>query len=137
MSDYEFTLPLVVYIPRSTKEDRRFSVDLNTFRAAHHRTYTGAKRAYSDYMKDQLSGFEMITGNVHIHYDYYAKSVTKKRAPDLDNFVGAAKKFFQDAMTKHKLIEDDNVNYIVSSSEKYCGIDKDNPRIVAKITVLE
>ena len=42
-------------------------------------------------MKAQLSGFEMISGQIHIHYDYYAASVTKKRAPDLDNFVGAAK----------------------------------------------
>lgn len=137
MSDYEFILPLVVYIPRSTMEDRKFSVDLNAFRASHHRTYTNAKVAYSKAMKDQLEGFEMIDKPIHIHYEYYAKSVTKKRAPDLDNFVGAAKKFFQDAMVNHKLIEDDNVHFIKSSSEIYMGIDKENPRIVAKITVLD
>lgn len=137
MSDYEFTLPLKVMLYRSTKADRKFSVDLNAFRSAHHRTYTEAKRAYSKHMKDQLEGFDMITGNIHVHYDYYAQSVTEKRAPDLDNFCGAAKKFFQDAMVNHKLLKDDNVNFIVSNSEKYCGIDKGNPRIVAKVTVLD
>ena len=61
----------------------------------------------------------------------------ENNSPDLDNFVGAAKKFFQDSMVKHKFIEEDNVNVIVSSSEKYCGIDRKNPRIEAKIQILE
>ena len=134
MSDYEFTLPLVVYIPRKTMKDKRFGVDINTFKSMDRHSYNNAKKIYSEHMRGQIEGFEMIDGKVHISYEYYA---ARNNSPDLDNFVGGAKKFFQDSLTQHGLIKDDNVHYIVSSSEKYCGVDRDNPRIKAKITVLD
>ena len=81
-------------------------------------------------MGEQLNKFDPITGKIHVHYNFYA---ARNNNPDLDNFVGAAKKYFQDAMVKSGFIKDDNVNFIVSNSEKYCGIDKANPRIEAII----
>lgn len=69
-----------------------------------------------------------------IHYEFYA---ARNNSPDLDNFVGACKKFFQDAMVESGLIEDDNVNFIIRNSEEYCGVDKENPRIVAKVYVID
>lgn len=134
MSDYEFILPTSVMLPRKTKKDVKVSISLNWFRHAHHRSYTEAKRLYADLMKEQLTSVDGPKGKLHIHYDFYA---ARNDGPDLDNFVGAAKKFFQDAMVKHGFIPEDNVSVIVSSSEKYCGIDKKNPRIVAKIQELE
>ena len=127
-----FTLPLFVILKRKTKKDVRLSVNLNTFRSMHHRTYTEAKVEYARVMDEQLNKFDPITGELHIHYDYYA---AMNNSPDLDNFVGAAKKYFQDAMVKSGFIEDDNVNFIVSNSEKYCGIDRKNPRI--EVTIKE
>ena len=53
------------------------------------------------------------------------------------SFVGTVKKFFQDAIVECGLLPDDNVNYIVANSEVYGGIDKDNPRVEAFITVLD
>ena len=124
MSDYMFTLPLTVILPRKTKPNRNVSINLNWFRHAHHRDYDNAKVVYAEVMKEQLTSIDGPKGKIHIHYDYYA---ARNNSPDLDNFVGAAKKFFQDSMVKHKFIEEDNVNVIVSSSEKYCGIDRKNP----------
>ena len=49
-------------------------------------------------------------------------------SPDLDNFVGTVKKFFQDALVESGLIEEDNVKFIVASSESYGGIDKEKPQ---------
>lgn len=133
MSDYIFTLPTSLVLKRKTKKDIKVSISLNWFRHAHHRSYTEAKRLYCDEMREQLTSIDGPSGKLHIHYEFYA---ARNDHPDLDNFVGAAKKFFQDAMVKHGFISDDNVSVIVSNSEKYAGIDRDNPRIVAKITVL-
>ena len=134
MSDYAFTLPLVVYLPLKTKKDKRFSVDINTIRGADRFSYNNAKIIYKHMISDQFEGLEMIDGNISVHYEFYA---ARNNHPDLDNFVGGAKKFFQDAMVFHGLIKDDNVKVIGFNSERYCGVDKHNPRIVAKVTVLD
>lgn len=134
MADYEFTLPLHVMLKRKTKKDKKFSINLNEFRSAHHRIYTEAKEEYCRLMTEQLTSVDPIDCRIHCHYDYYA---ALDNGPDLDNFAGAAKKFFQDSMKRHEFIPDDNVHYVESGSEKYCGIDRKNPRIVVKVTILD
>ncbi len=134
MSDFRFTLPLNVMLKRKTTKDNKVSINLNAFRSMHHRTYTESKKAYCEVMRKQIESFDFVSGKLHCHYDYYA---AMDNNPDLDNFVGAAKKFMQDAMVKCNFIEDDNVNFIVSNSEKYKGIDRVNPRIEMTITILD
>lgn len=85
-------------------------------------------------MKSQMDKFDPIEGKVKVHYVYYSKS---NNNPDLDNFIGTVKKFFQDSLVEHGLLEDDNINFIVANSEAYGGCDKDNPRVEAFITVFE
>ena len=134
MSDYHFTLPLSVTLKRKKTKDKKVSVNLNEFRSMHHRTYTEAKKEYCNVISEQIKSCDGASGRLHIHYDFYA---ARNNAPDLDNFIGAAKKYFQDSMVFHGFIEDDNVNFICSNSEKYAGIDKLNPRIDAFITELD
>lgn len=135
MSDYKFILPTYLTFKLKTKKDRKIAVNLNWFRHAHHRDYTKAKDLYCEIMSEQLRKFDPVPGDtkLSIRYNFYA---ARNDSPDLDNFAGAAKKFFQDAMVKNGFIEDDNVNFIVSNSEYYCGIDRENPRIEALITCL-
>ena len=120
-------------MPKKTKKDAVISINVNWYRNAHHRTSNYVKKAYKELIKSQFEGLRKPEGKIHVHYDYYA---ARNNSPDLDNFTGTAKKFFQDAMTELGFIEDDNVNFIPSTSEKYCGIDRENPRIVAKIQEL-
>ena len=80
-----------------------------------------------------LYGFDEIETPIKIKYTYYAQ---RNNSPDLDNFVGTVKKFFQDALVESGLIEDDNINFILSNSECYGGIDKLNPRVEAEIIKL-
>jgi len=134
MSDYQFTLPLSVILKRKKTKDKKVSVNLNEFRSMHHRTYTEAKKAYCEAMSKQLNSVDCASGKLHIHYDFYAG---RNNSPDLDNFAGAAKKYLQDAMVNHGFIEDDNVNFICSSSEKYCGVDRKNPRIEAFVSLID
>lgn len=133
MSDWIFELPLKVVMPRKTKKDKVIPININWYRNAHHRESNDVKKAYKALIADQFEGLRRPEGKIHVHYDYYA---AMNNSPDLDNLTGCAKKFFQDAMVELGFIEDDNVHFIPSTSEKYCGIDRDNPRLVVKIQEL-
>ena len=103
---------------------------MNWYRNAHYQSTNAAKKKFKKLIKSQLNQFDEIQTPIKIKYTYYAQ---RNNSPDLDNFVAIVKKFFQDALVEHGLIEDDNVNFIVANSESYGGIDKDNPRVEAEI----
>ena len=91
---------------------------------------TAAKINFKKLIQDQLNQFDKIETPIKIKYTYYAKA---NNSPDLDNFVGTVKKFFQDALVESGLIQDDNVNFIIANSESYGGIDRNNPRVEAEV----
>ena len=124
---YRFTLPLYGVTPKS-------AITVNWYRNAHHHVSNKAKKKFKLLIQEQLNKFDKIDGQIKIKYTYYAQ---RNNHPDLDNFIGTVKKFFQDALVEHGLIDDDNISFIVSNSEYYGGIDKDRPRVEAVITVLD
>jgi len=128
---YKFTLPIYGVI-KKTKNNANCAITFNWSRACHYRTYGAAKKKFKAMITDQLNKFDTIDGQIKIKYTYYAG----RKGTDLDNFTVVVKKFFQDALAEHGLIEDDNVNFIVANSEKYGGIDKENPRVEAEIIQL-
>ena len=134
MSDYEFELPLKVMLPRKTKKDRAFYVNMNTFTGVQSFTYNEAKKNYRDHMEEQLTSVEPPCKPIRIAYEYYSRA---NNEPDLSNFVSAGIKFFEDAMVHHEFIVDDNINYIPAYSARYMGKDGKNPRIVAKVYVVD
>lgn len=119
---YKFTLPIY-----GVAKD---GLSVNWYRNAHYRISNNAKKKFKKLISEQIDKFEPIEGKVKIRYTYYAKH---NNSPDLDNFVGTVKKFFQDAIVENGLLPDDNVNYIVANSERYGGVDKENPRVEAEI----
>ena len=106
------------------------AISLNWYRNAHYQVSNSAKKKFKRMILDQLNELPVFDGKISIHYDYYAKA---NNSPDLDNFIAVAKKFFQDALVECGKLEDDNVNFIVSNSESYKGIDKKAPRVEAFI----
>lgn len=133
--DYEFELPIYLTFKYKTKKDKKIAVNLNWFRHAHHRDYDKAKVMYCKHMEEQIKSFDPLPSGTRIYCKYYFYAALNNGS-DLDNFVGAAKKFFQDALVTHGFIEDDNVNFIGKNYEEYMGVDRKNPRIVCKIQVL-
>jgi len=131
MSDYNFVLPIYGVI-KPTKKSKNPSLNLNWYRNAHYRVSNDAKKKFKRIIRPQLDKFDAIEGQIKIHYVYYAQ----KRGTDLDNFIAVAKKFFQDALTEHGLIIDDNCDYIIKNSEAFGGVDKHSPRVEAFITLL-
>ena len=119
----KFTLPLYGVTKKG-------AIAVNWYRNAHYQISNKAKIEFKKQIQSQLDMFDKIETPIKIKYTYYAKA---NNSPDLDNFVGTVKKFFQDALVESGLIEDDNVNFIVCNSEYYGGIDRDNPRVEAEI----
>ena len=128
---YKFILPIYGVI-KKTKNNSNCAITFNWSRAAHYRTYGAAKKKFKKMILDQLNQFDSIDGQLKIKYTYYAS----RKGTDLDNFTVCVKKFFQDTLAEHGLIEDDNVNFIVANSESFGGIDKDNPRVEAEVIQL-
>lgn len=127
----KFILP-IYGIVKPTKNNKNCAITLNWSRAAHYRDYGKAKKMFKLLINNQLRKSGKFDGQIKISYVYYAN----KNGTDLDNFVGVARKFFQDALSEFGLIEDDNTNIIIESSECYGGIDKLNPRVEAEIIKL-
>jgi Holliday junction resolvase RusA-like endonuclease len=128
---YKFILPIYGVVA-PTKNNKNCALTFNWSRGAGHWAYSKAKKKFAIMMQPQLDSFDKIEGVLKINYRYYAK----RKGTDLDNFSIIARKFFQDCLSKSGLIEDDNCNFIVKNSEEYMGIDKDNPRVEAIITVI-
>ena len=129
MADYKFTLPS--YIKHGKKN---IPINLNWYRNAHHRESNDIKKKFKELIADQINKLDPIQGPIYIKFIYYA---ARNNSPDLDNFTSVSKKFFQDALVECGFIPEDNVNYIISTSESYGGIDRDNPRVVAFVSEYE
>jgi len=130
MNKYKFTLPIYGIV--SVKKPG-VSMSTNWYRNAHYQSSNIAKKRFKKLMQEQLIKFDPFVGKLRVDYTYYAK----RSGSDLDNFIGCAKKFFQDALTESGLIDDDNCSVIIKNTETYGGIDKENPRVEAVIVELE
>ena len=122
---YHFTLPIYGVT--------KGALSVNWYRNAHHHESNKAKKEFKKQMQEQISQFDTIKTPIKIKYTYYA---ARNNSPDLDNFIGTVKKFFQDSLVESGLIKEDNVKFIVASSESYGGIDRENPRVEAEVIEL-
>lgn len=126
MKELKFELPCYI---KSGKKN--ISLSLNWYRNAHYMQSNNMKKKFKSIIAPQFSNINPVNGQISIKFIYYA---ARNNSPDLDNFTSVVKKFFQDALVELGIIPEDNVNYIISTSEFYGGIDKENPRVEAFIT---
>ncbi|MBV5330395.1 MAG: hypothetical protein JZU65_22645, partial [Chlorobium sp.] len=68
---------------------------------------------------------------ISIQYVWNPKTLAKG---DVSNVCAVVDKFFCDVLTRAGKITDDNYTVIPTVSYEFGGIDKINPRVVAKIT---
>ena len=120
---YKFTLPIFGVTKKG-------SINVNWYRNVNFHASNTAKKKFKAMIQEQLDSCDLFSPPLKLRYTFYAKH---NNSPDLDNFIGTVKKFFQDAIVEHGLIPDDNVHYIIGSSESYGGIDKENPRVEVEV----
>lgn len=134
-------LPLQVVLPRKTKADYVFRLNLNEFRNAHYQTLDQAKKRYSDIVLFALVqtgkygkyGFPP-EGPFHFQYTYFPGSA---RDCDLGNVLPIVQKFTEDPLQKFGVIANDNYKVIREVSYNFGGIDRKAPRVELAIETIE
>lgn len=118
-------LPLFVTLPRKTKADRKFIINLNNYRNWHYLVSNQIKESYKVSLHDKLSGIK-FKGKIKLHFVLYQGS---KRRVDRANVLSVHEKFFCDALTAYGCIADDNDNFIEETRYTSGQVDKENPRV--------
>ena len=125
MSVTIITLPLEVWIPRKTREDKRFILNLNYYRNAHYMTLNDAKHEWAKYVQMAALGIEPIPGRFRFTYTTFPAT---GRAFDLGNVCPIIQKFTDDALIDSGLIKDDNYKIVSEINYRFGKVDKENPR---------
>ncbi len=121
-----FISPLKVH----KSKEKFFILNLNNYRNAHHQVLAKTKREYGDEMYEPVSSCKPFSGLLCVHYTIYPKT---KRTTDIGNVVAIHKKYFEDVLVSHKLIDDDDYKTIVFNSESFGGVDNKNPRVEVSV----
>lgn len=117
------------YFVEVGKQGKKFYINLNIYRNAHHHTLNTAKVTFKEAIQDQLSLLPQLH-RIKLHYRVFAPS---RRLIDTNNVASIADKFFCDALVEAGKIEDDNYTFLVYTGMEFGGIDKENPRVEVTI----
>lgn len=109
---------------------KRFALNLNVYRNAHYMVLSKAKVNFHSEMKPQIINMPTQDAPISIEYTLFSKT---KRLCDVANVCSIVDKFLCDALVTCGIICDDNYEHLTSVKYSWGGIDKDNPRIEAKI----
>lgn len=125
-------LPLSVTLPRKTKADKVFILNLNVYRNCHHMTLNQAKIAYAALVERAVADLfhEPIPPPLSFTYTVYAGSGRKF---DLSNVLSVVQKFTDDALISVGFIPDDNYKIIPCIDYRFGGVDKNFPRVELEI----
>jgi len=123
-------LPLEVYIPRKTREDKKFVLNLNIYRNAHHFTLDGAKKEMARHVALAVSGISL--GEPPYRFTYTIFPATG-RAFDLGNVCPVIQKFTDDSLIELGVIGDDKYKIVSEINYRFGAVDKENPR--AELTI--
>lgn len=125
MTDYHFTSPIMVEIPRKTKANKRIHLGLNWYRNAQHFESNTVKTIYKDLMTPRCEGIVMKEP-IKITYTYFANDARKS---DIDNKCSVVNKFFQDTLVACGCISEDNYTVVPNVEYLFGGVDKKNGRV--------
>jgi len=121
---HSVTLPVYFTQEFKSKSPKTFLVSLNWYRNAHYFQQNLVKRHYHEILHLLLKDVKPITGKYVVEYTYYYKTKTS----DMPNVTPMCSKWLNDALQHLKLVENDNVQYLVEEVHRVGGYDKDNPR---------
>ena len=117
-------VPLYITLPRKTKKDKKYMLNLNVYRNLHYIVSNQLKHRFCEALECVLRGLK-LKDELDITYTLYKGS---KRKIDRANILCIVEKFFCDALTFYEVIPDDNDDYI-KATHYYSDYDKDNPRV--------
>ena len=128
---YKVTSPL--WLPQTKTTGKKFYLNLNVYRNAHHMTLNNMKRAYTERMLPLLKDLPVFENPIILKFVLYPSN---KRLCDVDNICSIHAKFFQDALVKAGKIKDDNYLFIKETRHAIGEVDTKNPRVVVYLKEL-
>jgi len=126
-------MPLAVYLPRKTKEDKKLIINLNNYRNWSFIVSNLAKKAYFEIAEPKIKDLSFGLP-LKLKFTLWKAS---KRKIDRSNPLSIHEKFFCDALTQAGCIEDDNDKFIHSTHYYTGGVDRENPRVEIEIKEVE
>ena len=121
--------PTFVMLPRKTKADKKFALNLNIYRNTHHAILNQAKKIFNELMREQLEGVKLKTPIIMIFQ--YVKGT--KRRSDKQNVLSIVEKFLCDSLVNYGCIPDDNDDFILSQVYKPTIYEKNKARVIIEI----
>jgi hypothetical protein len=122
-----WTLDLPTYIQVTPR--KRLALNMNGYRNWHHRDQSKTKVMFEEIVRPLLKGIPRQE-KVHLHYELFVGSGHRC---DLMNVIAIVDKYFSDALSHSKAIDDDHTGIIVSTSAAFGGVDRTNPRVSVTI----
>ena len=124
----QISLPLsvVTYKPKTAKgKIKKWILNLNSYRNAHYRVLSLAKKEYHKLVASLLRGRGKLPEQVFLIYVYHHGN---RRRIDHVNPCSVISKFTEDAITELGLWEDDDSKNVVGHLFLAGEVDKENPR---------
>jgi hypothetical protein len=124
-------LPLSVTIPRKTKADKVFTLNLNIYRNANFHTLNDAKVAWKGIVANAIGG-QVNADSGPFNFTYTVFPATGRKF-DLANVLSIVQKFTDDALIEFGFISDDSYKIIPKIDYRFGAVDKENPRVELEI----
>lgn len=136
----KIVLPLDIWMPRKTMDDKRVHLNQNWYRNAHHMVSNKVKELFKAHVleavKDKDGNVLQLPkgGRYSFSYRIFPES---NRALDVMNPGSVIDKFTCDALVELGVIKDDNHKILPEFTFSFGGIDKENPRCELEILAIE
>ena len=124
--------PLYIDIERKTMKNKRYYINMNTYRNLHHRVNGMLKKKYLEAVREQLEGVKIETPCEII----YRVIKPSKRRLDKMNVVSVTSKFLLDAITELGCWEDDSDDFVKKETILPTEYEKDNGRVEILINTI-
>lgn len=122
-----FKVSVPISVPVS--KNKKFYLNLNQYRNAHHHTLAKAKVNYHEIVEPLLAHLPRFH-RIELHYTLFTGT---NQLCDVSNICTIVDKFFSDSLVTCGKIEDDNRQFVPSVRYCYGGVDKFNPRVEVTI----
>jgi hypothetical protein len=125
----KLSLPLFVILPRKTKADKKFILNLNVYRTTHYQVIAQAKVLYKEKVREALYDAVDRTkfGSDKVRVTYILFPASNRRI-DIQNVCPIVSKFAEDSLVCLGVLDDDSADIIVEVVYRMGRVDKENPR---------
>ena len=124
-----FMWTILAPVSVQVSKNKKFILNLNQYRNAHHHTLDKAKKEFAEIVKPRLVDLPVFD---KIRISYYLFAGTAQKC-DVANVCSIVDKFFSDCLTATGRIPDDNYDHLTMVAYGWGGVDRGNARVEAII----